>query len=132
MKEEIESMVDDYIVWLKNRTILKDVGNKWIEITTPHLDRHNDCLQIYVKKEGHNFCLTDGGNTINDLHMLSCSLESPKQQKLLKTILTGFGVQLEKDELLVRASVEDFSLKKHNLVQAMLSINALNICSELV
>lgn len=125
MKEEMSELIDNYLAWVKDHTKLKNVDDKWIKITTPYLDRHNDCLQIYAKKEDHNFRLTDDGHTLSDLMMSGCTFENPERQSLFKTILAGFGVELEGEELFVHASVEDFPLKKHNLVQAMLSVNNL-------
>lgn len=37
--------------------------------------------------------------------------------------LNGFGVQLEEKALQVHASPDNFALRKHNLVQAMLAVN---------
>lgn len=125
MKDEINKLVDDYWIWLKDRTILKEVGKEWVEITTPHLDRHNDCLQIYVKKEDSGYLLTDDGYIISDLSFSGCTLDSPKRQSMLRIVLAGFGVQQEGDNLFIHATRDDFSLKKHNLVQAMLAINDL-------
>lgn len=125
IKDEIPQLLDDYSNWVKDKTILKSLGDKWVEITTPHLDRHNDCLQIYAKKDDQGYLLTDDGYTISDLYMSGCSLDSPKRKKMLKTILAGFGVQLEGEELFIRASANDFPLKKHSLVQAMLAVNDL-------
>jgi Domain of unknown function DUF1829/Domain of unknown function DUF1828 len=123
IKNEMSKLIDDYLHWLKDKTILKEVEEKWVEITTPHLDRHNDCLQIYVKKNDEGYLLTDDGYIISDLLMSGCSLNSSKRQKMLKTALAGFGVQLEGEELIVRAGANDFPLKKHNLIQAMLTVN---------
>lgn len=123
--EEIEKLLNDYIHWLKDKTILKQIGSDWVEITTPHLDRHNDCLQIYACKNGNGFLLTDDGYIINDLINSGCPLDTPKRQELLKTTLAGFGVQMDQDKLLVHATPENFSLKKHNIIQAMLSVNDL-------
>ena len=87
--EEIEKLLNDYIHWLKDKTILKQIGSDWVEITTPHLDRHNDCLQIYACKNGNGFLLTDDGYIINDLINSGCQLDTPKRQELLKTTLAG-------------------------------------------
>lgn len=125
MIEEIERLLNDYTLWLKDKTILKQIKSEWVEITTPHLDRHNDCLQIYAREEGNGFVLTDDSYIINDLISSGCPLDTPKRQELLKTALAGFGVQLEGEELMVHATPENFSLKKHNLIQAMLSVNDL-------
>ena len=97
--------------------------NQWVEITTPYLDRHNDYLQIYVKKTNGGFLLTDDGYIIDDLKQSGCKLDSHKRQELLKMTLNGFGVQKDGNELQVHASAESFALRKHNLLQAMLAVH---------
>ena len=125
MIDDIQKLLDDYSRWLKDRTVLKKITDDWVEITTPHLDRHNDCLQIYAAKEGNGYQLTDDGYIINDLINSGCSLDSPKRQELLKTALAGFGVVLDGEQMIVHATPENFSLKKHNIIQAMLAVNDL-------
>ncbi len=122
MIEEIQRLLDAYQVWLKDKTVLRQI-EQWIEITTPYLDRHNDYLQIYAKKTNGGFVLTDDGYTINDLEQSGCKLHSPKRQELLKMTLNGFGVQQRDNALEVHASPDNFALRKHNLVQAMLAVN---------
>jgi len=122
MVSEIGELIDKYLSWLKDKTAIREVGD-YVEITTPYLDRHNDYLQIYAKKEGGLFVLTDDGYILNDLEQSGCRIESPKRQQLLKLTLNGFGVQTKGKVLQVSATPENFALKKHNLVQAMLAIN---------
>jgi hypothetical protein len=119
---EIQRLLDDYVAWLKDRTTLRQLDD-WVEITTPYLDRHNDCIQIYAKRQDGGFLLTDDGFTINDLQECGCKLNSPKRQELLKVTLNGFGVQQRHNALETHASPENFPLRKHNLVQAMLAVN---------
>ncbi|MDR3244745.1 MAG: DUF1829 domain-containing protein [Elusimicrobiota bacterium] len=125
IKEEIDNLLNDYNKWLKDRTILKQIDSNWVEITTPYLDRHNDCLQIYARKFNDGYELTDDGYIITDLLNSGCSLDKPKRQDLLKTTLAGFGVQLNKDQLCIRTTQDNFPLKKHNILQAMLAVNDL-------
>jgi len=125
MIEEIQKLIDEYTRWLKDKTILKEVDKDWVKITTPHLDRHNDCLQLYTRKAGNGYLLTDDGYIINDLLNTGCALDTPKRQELLKLTLAGFGVQLDGEELLIKATSDNFSLKKHNIIQAMLAVNDL-------
>ena len=125
IKGEIQSLVDNYVHWLKDKTVLKQLKDDWVEITTPHLDRHNDCLQLYTRKYQNGYLLTDDSYIINDLVSSGCSMDSPKRQELLKMTLAGFGVQLEGEQLTVHATAENYSLKKHNLIQAMLAVNDL-------
>jgi hypothetical protein len=97
--QEIQRLLNDYLAWLKDRTVLRQIDN-WLEITTPYLDRHNDYVQIYAKKSNGGFVLTDDGYTIDDLEQSGCKLA-----------------------LEVHARPENFALRKHNLVQAVLAVN---------
>ncbi|HWO88945.1 MAG TPA: DUF1829 domain-containing protein [Gemmatimonadales bacterium] len=123
MIQEIQQLLDEYVAWLRDKTTLRQVGDQWVEITTPYLDRHNDYIQIYAKKTNGGFTLTDDGGTIGDLEQSGCRLESPKRQDLLKLTLNGFGVQMRDKALEVHASPDNFALRKHSLVQAILAVN---------
>jgi hypothetical protein len=122
--EEIKTLMDQYVAWLRSKTTLRQVAD-WIEITTPYLDRHNDYLQIYARRQNGNYILTDDGYILDELELSGCKLESPKRLALLQMTLNGFGVKLIGGALEVRASKDDFPLRKHNLVQAMLAVNDL-------
>ena len=126
MIEDVQSLMDRYWSWLKDQTNLREVGD-WVEITTPYLDRHNDFLQIYAKRQDGGFILTDDGYTVADLEQSGCTIDSPRRQELLRTTLNGFGVQISEltKALEVRALADDFALRKHSLVQAMLAVNDL-------
>lgn len=121
--DEVKSLNDAYLKWLRDQTELKQVSSEWVEITTPYLDRHNDFLSIYVRRDGDNFELTDDGYIINDLFMSGCSVENGQRAQFLKQTLMGFGVQRQGDSLTVRASTGNFSIKKHSLLQAMLAVD---------
>ncbi len=123
--EEIRTLVEQYFAWLKDKTTLKAIDENWMEVTTPLLDRHNDFLQIYIRKEGQRFLLSDDGYVLADLEQSGCSIDSQKRQQLLKVTLNGFGVREEKGRLEVLATREDFARRKHNLLQAMLAVNDL-------
>lgn len=124
MIEEVRSLVARYSGWLQDRTILREIGDR-IEITTPYLDRHNDYLQIYAQRSEGGFLLTDDSYVLEDLEQSGCRIESPRRKELLQTTLNGFGIRRSGNALEVRASEEDFALRKHNLVQAMLAVNDL-------
>lgn len=122
---EIDKLLNDYRVWLKDKTSLREVDGAWVEITTPYLDRHNDALQIYARRENGGFILTDDSYTVHDLEISGCSLKTEKRQELLKMTLNGFGVKMNQDALEVHASPENFPSRKHNLLQAILAVNDL-------
>ena len=124
MIDEVQDLMDQYWAWLRDQTSLRRVED-WIEITTPYLDRHNDFLQIYAQRQPGGWSLTDDGYVIDDLEQSGCNVSSPKRQAMLDSTLAGFGVQLDGRSFVVEASQEDFSLRKHNLVQAMLSVGDL-------
>src|SRR5882762_2040621 len=94
---EIETLLNDYRVWLKDKTTLREVNGEWVEITTPFLDRHNDALQIYARQENGGYVLTDDSYTIHDLEASGCNLDSEKRHDLLKMTLNGFGVKRNND-----------------------------------
>lgn len=123
-----------YLKWLKENlksTTMRTELGEFTQISTPFLDRHNDHLQIYVKQNGQELYLTDGGYIISDLDMCGCNImSSPKRKKVLSTILNGFGVQLNKEEICTRANRLNFAQKKHSLLQAMISVNDMFFMSQ--
>lgn len=126
MSATVRELIDSYTGWLRDRTTLRELNSQWTEITTPFLDRHNDFLQIYVRREGGGqFILTDDGYILQDLELSGCALDSPKRQELLRMALRGFGIDLADHALMVRATENNFPQKKHALVQAMLAVNDL-------
>ena len=125
MIDEVRQLLDKYATWVRDKSVLREVGDEYVEITTPYLDRHNDYSQIYVRRENGAFLLTDGGETIEDLRASGCELETRKRKDLLTATLNGFGVQLDGDALTVKANAHNFPLRKHNLIQAVLAVNDL-------
>lgn len=120
----LEGHFDNYIKWLRDRTCFEEVRNGWVKVTTPHLDRHNDCLQFYVNSIGEDIILTDGGYILDDLEASGVEIKSPKRQKIFNEIINGLGVSVTNDnELTIHANSESFAVKKNNLIQAMLCVN---------
>jgi hypothetical protein len=122
---EIEILLKNYREWLSDKTTLREINSSWVEITTPYLDRHNDALQIYVRSENGGFVLTDDSYIIHDLEASGCKLDTEKRKDLLQMTLNGFGVKRNADAIEVNATPENFPLRKHNLIQAMLAVNDL-------
>lgn len=125
MIDEINALLDEYTKWLRDKSVLREVNNQYIEITTPYLNRHNDYTQVYVRRANGGFLITDGGETIADLRSSGCELDTTKRKDLLTMTLNGFGILRDGDALVIRASAKDFPLRKHNLVQAILAVNDL-------
>lgn len=121
---ECQDLVDTYTEWFRQRISVKDIKGV-CEITTPFLDRHNDQLQIYVKRAGDTIILTDDGYTIRDLRLSGFEITTEKREQVLHSILNGFGAHLQDDEIFVEAKTENFPQKKHNMIQAILAVNDL-------
>lgn len=125
MIDKISELVETYQEWLKAKTTIRAIERK-VEITTPFLDRHNDCIQIYAAERGDGFLLSDDGETIADLEGSGISLDVSTRKNLLNLIMRGFGASLEKNVISIETSSENFPLAKHNLVQTILAVNDLS------
>lgn len=122
MIAEIEQLTEKYLDWLRDEITFRQRGQT-VEVTAPFLDRHNDYIQFYAKRDKSGLLLTDHGYTIADLEMSGCTLHTDKRQALLTAALRGFGVCLVDGELCVKATVNDYARKKHRLLQAILTVN---------
>ena len=125
LKKEVESLVSGYFNWLKDETRLKtfDENDNFVSISTPHLDRHNDFLEIVVARSASGFELSDDGYVLGDLEASGCPINTPKRKTILNEVLNGFGVSLNHDVMTVHASSDNFAYRKHSLIQAMLAVN---------
>jgi coenzyme F420-reducing hydrogenase gamma subunit len=108
--KDCQSLVDAYLDWLRQKTNIESVNGVCV-ITAPFLDRHNDQLQIYVKKTDTGLILTDDGYITTDLRLSGCEFTTEKRRQMLRSILDGFGVRLEGDELIVEATLDSFPQK---------------------
>jgi hypothetical protein len=124
MSKSIKSLIDEYTRWLRDGTSVAQVGDAY-EVTTPFLDRHNDHLQIYIRREGERTLLSDDGYVISDLRLSGCTLDSEHRKRLLASILNGFGVRRDGDELVAVSHNGDFPQRKHAMIQAMLAVGDL-------
>src|SRR5438093_11227809 len=114
-KAECQRLISDYLRWLKEGLEVSELEGGGCKIATPFLDRHNDEIEIYVERRNGGLLLTDDGYTLSDLEASGMTLSTGKRKAHLQTILNGFGVQLQGDELQAHASPHDFPQKKHNL-----------------
>ncbi len=119
--KEVESVLELYWAWLRNRTGLRELDD-WVEITTPYLDRHNDCLQIYVRSDKDGFVLADDGYVLNDLEQSGYAVTNARCRELIEATLKRFGVRRKGNVLEVEACVATFADRKHNLLRAMLAV----------
>src|SRR6218665_2624953 len=95
-----DGLISRYYDWLKAKTNWREI-NDWVEITTPYLDRHNDCIQIYLKRQDGEWVLTDDGYTLADLAQSGGEIDTPRRKALLATAVNGLFY-------VARANVESF------------------------
>lgn len=129
---DCQQIIENYIKWIKDNTVIKSIKSGTVcEISTPFLDRHNDHLQIYVKKQNTKYILTDDGYTIADLSMSGMEINTPKREQIFRTVLNGFGVYLGgNNELYIEANLNNIGQKKHYLLQAILAVNDMYTLSQ--
>ena len=123
--DEIKKLIEGYYSWLQECASVKEVKDDWFEVETPMLDRHNDFLSIYIRKQKDEIELTDRGYIIDDLEISGFDISTPKRRDLIQQIASGFGMKIENGEIRTSAITSNFNIKKHLLIQAMLSINDL-------
>lgn len=127
----IDKMLDNYANWIRSE-ITTTKFNEYIQITTPFLDHFNDYIQIYVKMNSDGTMeLTDGGYTFNNLSLSGVEINrSPTRKQRLEKTARSFGVSIVEDEIISEATLGDFPMKKHLLVQAILRIDDMFITSQ--
>lgn len=117
-----EKWVSEYFNWLKNATIVKDMG-EWIEESTPFLDRHNDSIQLYVKLlDSGEILISDDGATLRDLDFFPPRVKKQRND-IITMYLKMYGVERRGEELIVSANVENIYQKKHFFIQCIMALN---------
>ena len=121
---DIQQMIDDYANWLKSEIVVSKYG-EYYELTTPYLDRFSDYLQIYVKQdESGKITMTDDGYIIGSLLSSGMSFKSGSKRKfMLDKIIRNYSLQLNENSITAIATAQNFPQKKHQMVQAMLTID---------
>ncbi|MDF2884418.1 MAG: hypothetical protein K0R54_4985 [Clostridiaceae bacterium] len=127
----MKELIDSYYKWLKENTLLNTVG-EYTEVTTPFLDRHNDYIEIYMKKlDTGDILITDDSYTLSDLEDSGFLFNTPKRKELLNNILLSHSLSLdENNAIITQTSVDDFPYRKHFYIQGILSINDLFVTNK--
>lgn len=101
-------------------------------ISTPFLGLFNDTLEIYAKRrEDGQIILSDDGKSLHNLNLVGVSISrSPERREIVEKLLVGYGVTMQGDEIIAKATDSNFHQKKHDLLQAMLELNDLYVLSK--
>ncbi|MCC6550800.1 MAG: DUF1828 domain-containing protein [Ignavibacteriaceae bacterium] len=129
---QIEQLVNDYYRFLREKTTVSQIkGSDWIEIATPFADLYNDIISIYATKQGSEFLLSDDGQTMRNLELSGVEIaKSSKRKNLLDSIMLNYGVTIHNTEFTTRATEQNFSQKKHNLISAIAAANDLYVLAK--
>jgi hypothetical protein len=87
-------------------------------------------VEMYIIDEKNgNFKLTDDGITISDLKLSGFDYSiNEKRKVILQSIITAYGViKTDNDELVIKCTLSDLSLKIHMLAQCIIKISDLLI-----
>jgi len=128
-RDECQKLIDSYVDWLRQGLSVAEVGGA-CELTTPFLDRHNDHLQVYAKRQNGIIVLSDDGYVLSDLRTSGLEMDTPKRKTVLESVLNGLGVRQENGQLLVETSAHNLGQRLHSLVQAMLAINDMFVMAQ--
>lgn len=118
--------VNSYLKWLKDEMYQEEVSPGLYEITTPFLDRHNDYTQIYAQIcEDGKIRFSDMGITILDLEMSGVDFSTKKRKSIFNLTLNRLGVSESPEKALFidASSVDEVPKAKHQLLQAILTVN---------
>lgn len=129
---ELSKIVDEYYTWLRAKThVINDELTQWTAISTPFNGIFNDRIEVYCKKENGKWILTDGGETLNLLEEVGVQINrSTKRKSIVDSIIKNYGIGERSGEFFTEANKDNFSQKKHNLVQALLELHELEYLSE--
>lgn len=117
-----------YLKWIKDNTIETVQDNGWTEISTPFMDRHNDGLIIYAKEDNGIITLSDDGYIIGDMELSGINIR--RRMKSISHFMQGYGIDItDNNELQVNATIQNYPIKQHLLLQAMMAASDMFIPS---
>ncbi len=128
-RDDCQKLIDSYVDWLRQGLSVQEIGGA-CELTSPFLDRHNDHIQVYAKRQNGNIVLSDDGYVLSDLRTSGLEIDTPKRKMVLESVLNGFGVRVENNQLMVETSAKNLGQRLHSLVQAMLAINDMFVMAQ--
>lgn len=113
-------LIDDYISWYKNNTIVRDFDS-YSEIVTPYVNHLNDRVRLYLEEiDKDKIKISDDGQTFNELELLGIDVTTKTREKIISSILSQFGTSLEDDMIYIETDIKDFPKAKHKLLQAII------------
>lgn len=126
----IQGYLDGYLSFLKDHSREITVAENVTKITLPFLDSLNDCTEIFIIKNEHDYTITDNGETISNLMFNGITIKGVARQNIFNKIIQSYGVQVQKNSLFIKATLSDLFLKKHLLLQCISKVNDMYMLSK--
>ncbi|MBU5242849.1 DUF1828 domain-containing protein [Lactococcus lactis] len=116
-----DKLLDDYLKWYKNNTILSNIGEVAV-LSTPHTNYIGDRINLYVENLADNSIrISDDGETLNELEMASLDITSETRRVLLNNLLKFNGISLSNEGVLyLEVPRSKFAPAKHKLLEVIL------------
>ena len=120
----VESLINCYADWIKNEFSVVKYG-KYYELTTPFLDRFNDCLQVYIRQiSDDKIIISDDSYILNNLIHAGFKLKPNSKRKYeIDRIIKVFSLELNGNAIVGTTTISNFPFKLHQFIQAMLAID---------
>jgi hypothetical protein len=128
IKNEIKKLLRNYSKFFGYEVIIKKVNNGTVSITTPFLDKNNDYIQVYIKTYLELLEITDNHKYLSFKDFPAWELWRSFKSKELDNILEKYKVRIVSGEIVNHcflSNLEELPLKLHNLISAIIEINAL-------
>lgn len=116
-------LIDTYLDWYKKKITVKELENAE-QIITPYVNHINDRISIFIEfLDNDNIRLSDDGITFDELDLMSLNIDTETRKKLIADTLLKYSLTLDNGIIsTVAENINEFPQKKHNLIQAILSI----------
>lgn len=123
---------NEYIDWIRKNTEQIALNSNITRLTSPFLDVDNDCIEIFIYRDGDNIIINDAGETLSSLELSNIKFhKNSKRKKILEEILNSHGIKLsENNELYVECSTETFGMKANFLMQCMIKVSDMFMLSD--
>lgn len=97
--------------WILDNLSLEEIEADKFILQTPFLDRHNDCIEIYIEKKEDGYLISDSGDNFSE--------------NIRPTILNGLGITVVKNELTKYSSAKKLPSNICMLLNAIIMINGI-------
>ena len=119
--EQIESTLAS---WLDEHYTIEEYQDRWI-IGTPHLDRHDDFVEVTLMNAGGELRITDSGESMAELGMSGMNLTEARMRHV-QNIVIRFGLRFDQNEIWTPVHGGDIGDALQRLLQGMSNVQEID------